>query len=123
MKFLMTVEMDESIQPAGGPPQPLADAMTEYINEEFASGRLIDTGGLAPTADGRKLRLSNGEISVTDGPFTETKEVIGGYALMELDSEEEAVSQCRKFVELHQKYWPGLEMACSVRQAFGPERP
>ena len=78
-------------------------------------------GGLGPTALGVRVRLSGGKVTVTDGPFTEAKEVVGGYAQFELKSKEEAVESAVRFMELHKKHWPGWEGETEVRQMFGPE--
>lgn len=66
------------------------------------------------------MRVSNEKVSVIDGPFVETKEIIGGYALFELNSREEAVGSAVKFMELHKKYWPGWEGETEVRQVMEP---
>ena len=72
-------------------------------------------------AQGARVRLSGGRVIVTDGPFTETNEVVGGYAQFELKSREEAVQSAVRFMELHKKHWPGWEGETEVRQMFGPE--
>jgi hypothetical protein len=82
---------------------------------------MLGNGGLGPTVQGARVRLSGGKVTVTDGPFTETKEVIGGYAQFELKSKEEAVKSAVRFMELHNKHWPGWEGETEVRQMFGPE--
>ncbi|MDB5392311.1 MAG: hypothetical protein JWM11_7957 [Planctomycetaceae bacterium] len=70
---------------------------------------MIGSGGLGTTALGASVRLSGGQISVTDGPFTEAKEVVGGYAQFELTSKEEAIKSAVRFMELHKQLWPGWE--------------
>ena len=82
---------------------------------------MLGSGGLGPTALGARVRLSGGQLTVTDGPFTEAKEVLGGYAQFELKSKEEAVKSAVAFMELHKKHWPGWEGETEVRQMFGPE--
>jgi hypothetical protein len=82
---------------------------------------MLGSGGLGPTALGARVRLSGGQVTVTDGPFTEAKEVVGGYAQFELKSKEEAVASAVRFMELHKKHWPGWEGETEVRQMFGPE--
>ena len=79
------------------------------------SGAIIDTAGLKPTADGNRVQLRGHKITVTDGPFTETKEIIGGYALMEMKSNAEALEYARKFMDLHLQHWPEFEGECEVR--------
>ena len=82
---------------------------------------MIGGGGLGPTALGARVLLSGGKVTVIDGPFTEAKEIIGGYAQFELKSKEEAVDSAVRFMELHKKYWPGWEGETEVRQMFNPE--
>jgi hypothetical protein len=91
------------------------DAMGEFVTESFQSGVLKDTAGLKPTADAFRVRLSKGQLKVTDGPFTEAKEVVGGYAIAELASREEAEKFARKFMELHRVHWPTFEGESEVR--------
>jgi len=104
----------------GPPPQALMDAMGKLIEDAFKAGTLVDTGGLAPTAEGTRVRLSKGKLSVVDGPFTEAKEVIGGYAVMEFTSKEAAIESTKEFLELHTTHWPEWKGECELRQVFGP---
>jgi hypothetical protein len=96
-------------------PQALMDAMGEFVGEGFKSGILKDTAGLKPTAEGFRVRSSKNQLKVTDGPFTEAKEVVGGYALVEVASREEALKVARDFMELHRVHWPEFEGECEVR--------
>jgi len=105
----------------GPPPKQLMDAIAKLAEEETKAGTMLGSGGLAPTAQGARVRLSEGRVTVTDGPFAETKEVVGGYAQFELKSKEEAVESAVRFMELHKKHWPGWEGETEVRQMFGPE--
>jgi len=104
----------------GFPPQPLMDAIAKLSEEAVQAGTMLGNGGLTPTAQGARVRLSGGQVTVTDGPFTEAKEVIGGFAQFELASKEEAVQGAVRFMELHKKHWPGWEGETEVRQMFGP---
>jgi hypothetical protein len=97
------------------------DAMAKLHEEAVKAGTIRGSGGLAPLAQSTRVRLSGGQIKVTDGPFTEAKEVIGGYAEFELKSKEEAIEGAVHFMELHKKHWPGWEGETEVRQIFGPE--
>jgi hypothetical protein len=114
MKYLMLIKHSESYR-AEPIPQGLLDAMGEFVTRSLESGVLKDTAGLKPTADGLRVRLSNGKLKVTDGPFTEAKEVVGGYALVEVKSAEEAREVARQFMELHRVHWPTFEGECEVR--------
>jgi hypothetical protein len=82
---------------------------------------MIASGGLAPTAASTRVRLSGGKVTAIDGPFTEAKEVVGGYAVFDLKSKKEAIEGALRFMELHKKYWPGWEGETEIRQIFGPE--
>jgi hypothetical protein len=96
-------------------PQALMDAMGEFVGESMKSGVLKDTAGLKPMAQGFRIRSSKNRLKVTDGPFTETKEVVGGYALVEVASREEAMKLAQQFMELHRVHWPEFECECEVR--------
>jgi hypothetical protein len=117
MRFMTIVKSAEKY---GFPPQGLIDAIEKLRLEAVAAGAMLDTGGLAPTATGKAVRLRQGRLQVLDGPFTETKEVVGGYAVFELKSQDEAVEWSRRFMELHREHWPGWEGETEVRQMFGP---
>jgi len=102
------------------PPKELMDAIGKLSEEANQVGTMIGGGGLRPTAQGARVRLSGGQVTVIDGPFTEAKEVIGGYAQFDLKSKEEAVESARRFMELHKKHWPGWEGETEVRQMYEP---
>ena len=114
MKYLMMIKHTEAYrsQPI---PQGLMDAMGEFVTESLKSGVLKDTAGLKRSADGFRVRSSGGKLKVTDGPFTEAKELVGGYALVEVKSRDEALQVARQFMELHRVHWPEFEGECEVR--------
>ena len=114
MKYLMFIKHAESSR-AEPIPQALMDAMGEFVTDSFKSGVLQETAGLKPTAEGFRVRLSKGQLKLTDGPFTEAKEVVGGYALVEVASREEAEKVAREFMELHRVHWPSFEGESEVR--------
>ena len=88
-------------KPEGVPPtQEEMARMGKFIQESFQSGHLIATEGCLPTALGARVRLKDGKFIVTDGPFTEAKEVIGGFALMQFGSKQEAIEYTKKFLEI-----------------------
>lgn len=118
MRFMMIVKHAEK---QGPPPKELMDAIAKLSEEAVQAGTMLGNGGLGPTALGARVRVSGGKVTVTDGPFAEAKEVIGGYAQFELKSKQEAVDGAVKFMELHRKYWPGWEGETEIRQMFGPE--
>jgi hypothetical protein len=118
MRFMMMVKAREN---TGLPPKALMDAMEKLTLDAVKNGTMVMGGGLAPTAQSNRVRLSSGKISVIDGPFTESKEVIGGFAIMELKSKEEALEVAKDFIDLHRQHWPGWEGESEVRQMFGME--
>lgn len=116
MRFLSMIRINENSGMA--PSEQLMADMGKLIEEMTRSGQLISTAGLRPTAEGVRVRLRRGKLSMTDGPFTETKEVIGGYAIVEAKSKEEAIELTRRFLKVHGDEW---EIECEVRQLDGPE--
>ena len=119
MKYLSFIKHSESFR-AAPPPAGLMEAMGVFIQKSLKDGTLVETGGLLPTKDGFRVRLSKGRLSVTDGPFTESKEVIGGWAILKADSKAEAIRIANEFMELHRVHWPGFEGESEVRPMFDP---
>lgn len=119
MRFMATVAMDENF-PAGPPPAELFAAIGALGEQGTKDGTLVETGGLLPSAAGAQIRVANGKVTVIDGPFTEAKELVGGYAIYELRSKEEAIEASRRFMQLHADLWPGVEATCDVRQIMDP---
>jgi hypothetical protein len=119
MRYLTFIRHAESYRDAG-PPQALMTAMGEFVQRSLKSGVLVDTGGLMPSKDASRVRLAQGRITVTDGPFTETKEVIGGWAILETQTRAEAIRITREFMELHREHWPEFEGESEVRPMFDP---
>jgi len=118
MRYLMLIKHPESYRQFEIP-AALHAAMGEFVGAGFKNGIFIDTNGLKPTSEGHRVRLASRRIVVTDGPFVESKEVIGGYALMELPSDAEALEYARKFMQLHLEHWPEFEGECEVRPVEG----
>ena len=119
MRYLTFIRHSESYR-AAPPPAALMEAMGKFVERSRRDGTLVDTGGLLPSKDGVRLRLANGKITVTDGPFSEAKEVIGGWAILKADSKADAVRVATEFMELHRKHWPGFEGEAEVRPMFEP---
>jgi hypothetical protein len=118
MRFMMLVKHAENSSP---PPKELMDAIAKLSEEAVKAGTMVASGGLAPTAMSTRVRLARGQVTAIDGPFTETKEVVGGYAIFEFKSKEEAIEGALRFMELHKEHWPGWEGETEIRQVFGPE--
>jgi len=104
----------------GPPPPELMEAIMALGQEASMAGALIDTQGLQPSAAGARATLTGGRLGVSDGPFTETKELIS-CALYDVRSKEEAVEWTNRFLRLHQDLWPGWEGEADVLKVFGPE--
>lgn len=119
MKYLAFIRHSEAYRQAG-PPSALMEAMAKFVQKSLQDGSLVDTGGLLPSKDGFRVRLAKGAITVSDGPFTETKELIGGWAILNAASKDEALRIAREFMELHRRYWPEFEGESEVRPMFEP---
>jgi hypothetical protein len=117
MRFMTLVKSAETSAP---PPQALMDAIGKLGQEAAGKGVMVEMGGLLPTAMGARVRLAGGRLTVTDGPFTEAKEVIGGYAVYAVKSREEALEWARRFMALHQEHWKGWEGEIELRQLYDP---
>ena len=119
MKYLTFIRHSEALR-QGPPPAALMEAMGKFIQRMRADGTLVDTGGLLPSKEGARIRLAKGEITTIDGPFTESKEVIGGWAILNAASKADAIRVGREFMELHRKHWPEFEGESEVRLMFEP---
>ena len=118
MRFMYVVT---SSQPMRGPTPALMEAMHKLAEREIKAGRMVDSGGLLPVAmGGAQVRITDGKLSVVDGPVVETKEMIGGYAIFELRDKDEALAMAREFMQLHLDHMPGWEGTCEVRACFAP---
>ena len=121
MRFMMIVKADPSYE-AGRPLDPdLLAAVGKFSEKMTKAGVLLQSGGLLPSSKGARVRVSVGKMSVTDGPFAETKELIGGFAILEVASKEEAIRLAKEFMQVHidvlgQSYEGTLE----VRPMFDP---
>ncbi|HZT75314.1 MAG TPA: YciI family protein [Vicinamibacterales bacterium] len=116
MRFLSLVRINER----GGqmPGEQLRHDMGKLMDEMTRAGVLVRTAGLRPTSEGKRVRIRNGELSTVDGPFTETKEVVGGYAILEAASMDEAIAYTKRFLQVHGNEW---DVECEVRQLDSPE--
>ena len=118
MRFMYIVT---SSQPNRGPTPALMEAMGKLADREIKAGRMLDNGGLMPVQMGAQVKITDGKLSVVDGPFVESKELVGGYAIFELRDKEEAVAAAREFMQLHLDHMPGWEGTCEVRSFATPD--
>lgn len=116
MRFLSMIRINENSGQV--PSEQLMHDMGKLIDEMTKNGVLIRTAGLRPTAEGTRVRQRRGTQSIVDGPFTETKEVIGGFAILEAKSMHEAIELTKRFLRVHGDEW---DLECEVRQLDGPE--
>ena len=116
MRFMSIVT---SPQPMKGPTPALMEAMGKLAEREIKAGRMIDMGGLMPLPQGARVAIEGGKLRVTDGPFVEAKEVIGGYAIFEFRDKAEALAMAKEFMQLHLDHMPGWEGSCELRPMAG----
>lgn len=102
MRFLMIYRpADIAAAEAGTPPMPeMMEKMGSLIQKKLAEGKLLATEGCLPTSQGTLVGLNKGRLSVTDGPFTEAKEIVAGFALFRLGSRQEAIAEAHEFLEI-----------------------
>ncbi|WP_248580796.1 YciI family protein [Nocardioides sp. InS609-2] len=117
MRYMVFVNMREDV---GAPTPALVSAMNELMTEGFASGVLVDVGGLWSTGASTEFVVRGGQVTTTDGPFAEAKEVVGGYAVIEVRDDDEAREQGRLMATVHQQHWPEWEGSVHVRRIASP---
>ena len=118
MRFMMLVKSAEN---SGPPPKELMEAVWKNGEAAAKAGQMIESGGLKPSALSARVQLRGGKVSTLDGPFSEAKEVVGGFAIFEFNSMKEAIESARDFMELHLKYWPGWQGETEIRPMFGKD--
>ncbi len=117
MRYLLLIQIDPDAAGPPGPDEGLAEEMGKLLEDMTKAGVLLDTAGLRPIDEATRLRLADGRQTVTDGPFSESKEVIGGYCLIQVRSKDEAVAWASRFLALHGPDW---EMGMEIRQLDDP---
>ena len=117
MRFLLLIRTDADNVAEAGPDERLTEEMGGLLEDMTKAGVLLDTGGLRPAAEATHIRLANGGQVVTDGPFTESKEVVGGYCLVQVRSHEEAVEWASRFLAIHGTEW---KMGMEIRRLDEP---
>ena len=120
MRFMMLVKHPDNLK-AVAPPKKLMDELSRLSEEAMKAGRMVANGGLAPTAQSARVRLAGGKVTVIDGPFAEGKEVVGGFAILDFTSKQEAMEGAVQFMDLHRQHWPGWEGETEVRQILASE--
>ena len=121
MRYMIIVKGSESLAASGPPPAAMVEAIDRLGQELTRKGTMVSFGGLQPTSSGARMRLTNGKIITTDGPFTESKEVIGGFSILNVASKEEALEEARSFMELHRVHWPTWQGEIEIRLMYEQE--
>ena len=119
MQFLMLITIENNADYEANKPLPeaLHVGMGALMEEWTKEGSFVTAAGLLPTSKATRLRLEHGDVMVTDGPFTETKEVIGGFFILEAPDKAAAVAMTRRFVDIHQAtLGKSFLLQCEVRQ-------
>ena len=104
-RYLSMIRIDEQNAPAGGPSPELMERMGALFEEITKAGVMLDTAGLTPTSEGTRVTWAGGALSYTDGPFTESKEVVGGYAILQAKDKAEALEWTKRFLQIHEDHW------------------
>ncbi|MBV9121499.1 MAG: hypothetical protein JOZ39_12390 [Chloroflexi bacterium] len=118
MQFMFLVISAEN---QGNPPQALYEAMDKHIAKAKADGSLVITGGLESSAQATRVAVANRNVTVKDGPYSEAKEMVGGFAIMKFDTREQAAQAAKDFLQLHADTWPEWKGEVEMRQIFMPE--
>lgn len=121
MRFMMMIKADKDYEAGIPPSKELMAAIGKLTEEMMRAGVVVETGGLLPSSKGARIQIARGKLTVTDGPFGETKELIGGYAILQAGSKEEAIELGKRFMKVHSDIL-GLsyEGELEIRQLFDP---
>ena len=117
MRFLSMIRLDET--KGQKPSEKLLTDMGKLVEEMTRKGAIVRTAALRPSKEGVRVVWRKGALSTVDGPFTETKEVIAGFAVIEAPSMQEAIELTKRFVRVHGDDW---DIECEVRQMDGQEK-
>lgn len=121
MRFMMIVKATRDSEAGVPPPVELMSAIARLGQEAALAGRMVASGGLLPSSAGVRVDVARGRLRVTDGPFSEAKELVGGFAIFELPSRAEAVAAGRAFMQLHADVLgPDWEGQLEIRPMIDP---
>jgi hypothetical protein len=121
MRYMFIVSGPESFAESGPPPAELHEAVGTLIEEAMRQGKLVSFGGLKPTSAGARVRIANGKLVTMDGPFTESKEVVGGFSIYNFASKQEALDEVQRFMALHHELWPKWQGQVELREMYEQE--
>nr|WP_295889932.1 YciI family protein [uncultured Devosia sp.] len=117
MKYMTLVKTTKA--GVGAPPMALMQAIGQLGADAEAAGVLVTQGGLMGKDDSAFIAIRQGKMIITDGPFAESKELVGGYAVYDVPSKAEALEWATRFANLHTEHWPGWEGDIELRPIFG----
>lgn len=122
MKYMMIVKATKNSEAGVPPDASLIEAISKQAAEMQKAGVLLASGGLLPSSQGTRIKVAGSKLYVIDGPFAETKELVGGFAIMEANSKEHAVQLGREFMQLHADVLgPSYEGELEIRPMWEPE--
>lgn len=104
-RFLMMIRTDEQDLPVQDPGPEFKERMGALVEESTKAGAMLDGAGLVPTSDGTRVTRSGGAIGYTDGPFTESKQVVSGFAILQAKDKAEALAWTKRYVEIQPEHW------------------
>jgi hypothetical protein len=104
-RFLSMIRVDEEAAQTNAPDPEFGERMGALFEEVTKAGVMLDTAGLTPSAQGTRVTWSDGQLTYTDGPFTESKEVVGGYAILQAKDKAEALEWTKRFLQTHPNSW------------------
>ena len=120
MRFMMIMRPGAKAETGIMPGPEVFEAMTRYNEDLQKAGVLLAGEGLHPSSKGARITFSGGKPTVTDGPFAEAKEVIGGFWLIEVKSKAEAVEWASRFMKAHRDHWAGWTGSTDILQVMDP---
>jgi hypothetical protein len=124
MRFMVMIKADGDYEAGRPPSQALTDALGKHTIEMMEAGVVLEVGGLLPSSRGARLRVAAGTVDVTDGPFSEAKELIGGFAIIKAESMDDAIRITRQFFQIHvDVLGPSYEGEAEIRLMFDPGGP
>ena len=118
MKFFMLLHPDPNSTAVNGPSEEFMQEMGSWIGSQMATGKVIATGAWEPAQQATVVGPLDGRAAIVDGPYTEAKELVGGFVLIEEPSRDDAIKGAQEFVQFHIDNWPGWNGWSEVRQVY-----
>ena len=116
-RYLSMIRVDEQNPPDLSASPEFPQRMGALFEEITKAGVMLDTAGLTPTSEGTRITWTDGKLSYKDGPFTESKEVVGGYAILQAKDKAEAMEWTKRFLQIHPEHW---NVTAEIREIAEP---